>query len=129
MMFTLEQINAIHDALGNAESLAQYVKALSALGVETYDSYIMDGHSEYVGKNGHTIISPPTHEMIMIADTSNKEQFLKHLDLHNQGKTSYLEMSKGLADSGIEKWTVDTKNMMMTFYDKLGNEMLAETIS
>jgi uncharacterized protein YbcV (DUF1398 family) len=129
MMFTLEQINAIHDTLGNAESLAQYVKALSALGVETYDSYIMDGHSEYVGKNGHTIISPPTHEMITIADTSNKEQFLKHLDLHNQGKTSYVEMSKGLADSGIEKWTVDTKNMTMTFYDKLGNEMLAETIS
>src|SRR5262249_4793784 len=93
MMFTLEQINAIHDTLGSAESLAQYVKALSALGVETYDSYIMDGHSEYVGKNGHTIISPPAHETITIADTSNKEQFLKHLDLHNQGKTSYVEMS------------------------------------
>ena len=129
MMFTLEQINAIHDTLGNAESLAQYVKALRALGVETYDSYIMDGHSEYVGKHGHTIISPPTHEMITIADTSNKEQFLKHLDLHNQGKTSYVEMSKGLAESGIEKWTVDTTNVTMTFYDKLGNEMLAETIS
>jgi uncharacterized protein YbcV (DUF1398 family) len=129
MMFTLEQINAIHDTLGNAESLAQYVKALSALGVETYDSYIMDGHSEYVGKNGHMIISPPAHETITIADTSNKEQFLKHLDLHNQGKTSYVEMSKGLAESGIEKWTVDTTNVTMTFYDKLGNEMLAETIS
>lgn len=128
-MFTLEQINAIHNTLGNAESLAQYVKALSALGVETYDSYIMDGHSEYVGKNGYTIISPPAHETITIADTSNKEQFLKHLDLHNQGKTSYLEMSKGLAASGIEKWTVDTTNVTMTFYDKLGNEMLAETIS
>jgi hypothetical protein len=47
-MFTLEQINEIHDRLGRAESLAQYVKALNALGVETYDSYIMDGHSEYV---------------------------------------------------------------------------------
>ena len=128
-MFTLEQINAIHDTLGNAETLAQYVKALSALGVETYDSYIMDGHSEYVGKNGHTIISPPVHETITIADTSNKERFLKHLDLHNQGKTSYVEMSKGLAESGIEKWTVDTTNVTMTFYDKLGNEMLAETIS
>lgn len=129
MMFTLEQINAIHDTLGNAETLAQYVKALSALGVETYDSYIMDGHSEYVGKNGHTIISPPVHETITIADTSNKERFLKHLDLHKQGKTSYLEMSQGLADSGIEKWTVDTKNMTMTFYDKSENKMLAETIS
>lgn len=128
-MFTLEQINAIHDQLGSAESLAQYIKALNALGVESYDSYIRDGHSEYFGKSGHTAISPAAHELLAIADTSDREQFLKHLDLHNQGKTSYMEMSKGLADSGIEKWTVDTTNMTMTFYDTSGNEMLAETIS
>lgn len=128
-MFTLEQINAIHDSLGNAESLAQYVKALHAIGVETYDSYIMDGHSEYSGNNGHTVIAPPAHEMLTIADTSDREQFLKHLNLHNQGKTSYLEMSQGLAASGIEKWTVDTKTMTMTFYDSLENEMLSETIA
>jgi uncharacterized protein YbcV (DUF1398 family) len=128
-MFTLEQINEIHNQLGNAETLAQYVKALNALEIETYDSYIEDGHSEYFGKSGHTVISPPTHEVLTIADISDKEQFLKCLDLHNQGKTSYLEMSRGLADSGVEKWTVDTMNMTMTFYDTLGNEVFAETIS
>lgn len=128
-MFTLEQINAIHDQLGSAESFAQYVKALNALGVETYDSYIMDGHSEYVGKRGHMVISPPAHAALTVADSSDREQFLKHLDLHSQAKTSYLEMSKGLADSGIEKWTVDTNTMIMTYYDSLGNEMLSETIS
>jgi uncharacterized protein YbcV (DUF1398 family) len=128
-MFTLEQINEIHDRLGRSESLAQYVEALNALGIEIYESYIVDGHSEYFGKSGHTVISPAVHEMLTIADIGNKEQFLTHLELHNQGKTSYLEMSKGLADSGIEKWTVDTKNMTMTFYDKLKHEVFAETIS
>jgi uncharacterized protein YbcV (DUF1398 family) len=128
-MFTLEQINEIHDRLGSGKSFAQYVEALHAIGVETYDSYIMDGHSEYFGDSGHKVISPPAHEMLTIADTSDKERFLKHLNLHDQGKTSYLELSKGLADSGIEKWTVDTKNMTMTFYDKLEHEMLAETIA
>jgi len=128
-MFTLEQINVIHDQLGNAESLAQYVAALSALGIETYDSYIMDGHSEYFGASGHTVIAPPAHETLAIADTSDREQFLRHLDLHSQGKTSYLEMSQGLANSGVEKWTVDTRRMTMTFYDKSGHAMLAETIA
>jgi len=128
-MFTLEQINEIHDRLGKAESLAQYVLALNAIGIETYDSYLLDGHSEYFGKSGHKVISPPAHETLTIADTSDREQFLKHLNLHNQGKTSYLEMSKGLAESGVEKWTVDTKNMTMTFYEKSENEMLVETIS
>jgi hypothetical protein len=33
-MFTLEQINKIHDRLGRAESLAQYIKALNALGTQ-----------------------------------------------------------------------------------------------
>jgi len=128
-MFTLEQINELHNQLGRAESLAQYVKALNALGIETYDSYIMDGHSEYFGKSGQTVISPAAHAMLTIADASNQAQLLMHLNLHSQGKTSYLEMSKGLADSGIEKWTVDTKNMTMTFYDKLKAEVFAESIA
>jgi uncharacterized protein YbcV (DUF1398 family) len=128
-MFTLEQINEIHDRLGKAQTLAQYAQALSAIGIETYDSYIMDGHSEYFGKSGYRVVSPSVHEILTIADTSDREQFLKYLNLHNQGQTSYLEMSKGLAESGIEKWTVDTKNMTMTFYDKSENEMLVEAIS
>jgi uncharacterized protein YbcV (DUF1398 family) len=37
-------------------------------------------------------------------------------------------MSRALAQSGIERWTVDTDWMTMTFYDKTGREMLVEQI-
>jgi uncharacterized protein YbcV (DUF1398 family) len=37
-------------------------------------------------------------------------------------------MSRGLAQSGIAKWTVDTGKMTMTVYDKAGREMLVEQI-
>jgi Protein of unknown function (DUF1398) len=37
-------------------------------------------------------------------------------------------MSTGLAQSGIEKWTVDTARMTITFDDKAGREMLVEQI-
>ena len=127
-MFTLQQITDIHDRLGNAETLAQYLQALKAIGVETCDSFITDGHSEFVGENGHTVVSPPAHETLTVAQTGNREQFLEQLDLHNQGKTSYLEMSKGLAESGVEKWTFDTHQMTMTYYDKAGHTLLAEAI-
>ena len=127
-MFTLEQINNIHDRLGNAETLSQYLEALKNIGVDKYDSFITDGHSEYFGKGGHKVGSPPVHEKLTIAETSNRESFLKHLNLHNDGKTSYLEMSKGLADSGIEKWTFDMNKMTIAYYDKDGNEMLVEAI-
>jgi len=128
-MFTLEQINRAHDRLGDAATLPEYVRTLHAIGVETYTSYVSDGHSEYLGRDGYAIESPAVHEELTIADTSTREQFLEHLHLHNQQRTTYLEMSKGLAESGIEKWTVDTNTMTMAFYDKAGNELLIEAIS
>ncbi len=127
-MFTLEQINEIHDRFGHADTLSQYMEALKSIGVDTYDSFITDGHSEYFGKDGHKVVSSPVHEKLSIAETCNRESFLKHLNLHNQGKTSYLEMSKGLAASGIEKWTFDTSNMTIAYYDLVGNKILVETI-
>jgi len=129
VMFTIEQINDIHDRLGSAKTLAEYVRALKALGVERYDSYLADGHSEYFGQGGHTVVSPPVHEVLPVAATGQRETFLQHLDRHERRETTYLEMSRGLAQSGIEKWTVDTGRMTMTFYDKAGAEMLFEQIS
>jgi uncharacterized protein YbcV (DUF1398 family) len=81
-MFTLDQINDIHDSLGNAETLSQYLEALKNIGVEKYDSFIADGHSEYFGKDGHKVVSPSVHEKLSIAEASNRENFLKHLNLH-----------------------------------------------
>ncbi len=127
-MFTIEQINALHARLGSAETLPEYVLALKALGVERYDSYLADGHSEYFGKGGHGVVSPPVHEVLPVAETGHRETFPQHLRRHERGETTYLEMSRGLAQSGIEKWTVDTSRMTMTFYDKARREMLIEQI-
>jgi hypothetical protein len=44
-MFTIEQINDLHDRLGSARTFREYVRALKALGVERCDSYLADGHS------------------------------------------------------------------------------------
>jgi uncharacterized protein YbcV (DUF1398 family) len=114
-MFTIEQINVLHARLGTAKTLPEYVLALKALGVERYDSYLTDGHSEYFGQGGHSVVSPPVHEVLPVAETGQRE-------------TTYLEMSRGMAQNGIEKWTVDTGRMTMTFYDKTGREMLVEQI-
>ena len=39
-MFTLDQINDIHERLGRRATLPEYLKALHAIGVDTYDSFI-----------------------------------------------------------------------------------------
>ncbi|HWD55434.1 MAG TPA: DUF1398 family protein [Acidimicrobiales bacterium] len=48
---------------------------------------------------------------------------------HERGETSYVEMSAGLADSGIERWSVDTQAMTIIFYDRSGGVMLIEQIT
>jgi uncharacterized protein YbcV (DUF1398 family) len=127
-MFTIEQINDVHARLGSARTLPEYVLALKGIGVERYNSYLADGHSEYFGRGGDRIVSPPAHEVLPVAETGQRETFLQHLRRHERRETTYLEMSRGLAQSGIEKWTVDTARMTMTFYDKAGSEMLVEQI-
>ena len=128
VMFTIEEINELHARLDSARTLPEYVRALKALGVERYDSYLADGHSEYFGQGGHRVVSPPVHEVLPVAESGQRETFLQHLRQHERRQTTYLEMSRGLAQSGIEKWTVDTGRMTMTFYDKAGREMLVEQI-
>ena len=128
-MFTIEQISELHARLGSAKTLPEYVRALKALGVERYDSYLADGHSEYFGQGGHRVVSPPVHEVLPVTEIGQVETFLQHLGRHERRETTYLEMSRGLVQSGIEKWTVDTGRMTMTFYDKAGTEMVVEQIS
>jgi uncharacterized protein YbcV (DUF1398 family) len=127
-MFTIKQINQIHDTYGRAATLAQYLQALRAIGVETHDSCITDGHSEYFASPGQKVASPPVHAKLVISDESDKEGFFKHLALHKQGKTNYFQMSEGLAASGIEKWMFDTAKMTITYYDKAGQVMLVEHV-
>ena len=74
------------------------------------------------------MVSSSAHEKLKIAAVSNREDFIKHLNLHSQRKTTYLEMSRGVADSGAEKWTFDTNKMTMTYYDRGSNVMLVEEI-
>jgi uncharacterized protein YbcV (DUF1398 family) len=128
-VFTLEQIDDIHDRFGHQDTIVQYLRALNAIGVARSDSFLADGHSEYFGKGGETVVTPPAHEVLAIAGTSSRDGLVQCLALHSQGKTSYLEMSQGLARSGVEKWSFDTSALTIAYYDKAGNELLTESVS
>jgi uncharacterized protein YbcV (DUF1398 family) len=128
VMFTIEQIHDIHDRLGTMERFPEYVRALRAIGVAQYDSYLTDGHTEYFAEDGRTVESAAVHEVVPVNDASDREKVVEHLGRHELGRTSYLEMSKGLADSGVEKWTVDTKAMTLTYVDKQGRALVTEAI-
>jgi hypothetical protein len=59
VVFTIGQINDLRARLGSTKTLVEYLRGLRTLGVERYDFYLADGHSEYFGRDGHTVVSPP----------------------------------------------------------------------
>lgn len=125
-VFTMAQIDELHDRWGRAESLGEYFRGLAGIGVVRFESFVADGHSEYFGADGHSVVSPPHHEILVVAEVSDRPSFLNHLRRHVAGETSYLEMTAGLASSGIAKWVVDTVALTFTYRDRAGTAVLVE---
>ena len=99
----MAQIDQLHAQFGRADSLPDYLHGLAAIGVVRFDSYVADGHSEFVSADGQRVASPPHHEVLEVAAASDRDACVEHLRRHNDGATSYLQMSAGLAASGVVK--------------------------
>ncbi len=126
-MFTLDQIKTAHAKVKSGADFPSYVKDLKHLGVESYQTYVSDGHTKYFG-NGQTLTSDSKYDLMAISENSDKTNFATGLKEHQQGKTNYMEFCHMCADTGIEKWTVSLMDMTCTYYDTKGNTMLVEGI-
>jgi uncharacterized protein YbcV (DUF1398 family) len=127
-MFTVEQITA---ALGKTKSGADfpaYIQDLKKLGVTYYETFVIDGHTDYYGANSYKTTSPVKYETKVVATTSNETQFKADLKAHQDGQTNYLTFCNDAAGSGIEKWAVCIDEMTCTYYDKARNKILVEEI-
>lgn len=127
-MFTMAQIDELHSRFGRADALGDYFRGLNAIGVSRFESFVTDGHTEFVGPDGQRVDSPPHHEVFAVADVSDRAALLDQLRRHAAGETSYLQLSAGLAASGIDKWVGDTTALTMTYYDQAGTALLVESV-
>ena len=127
-MFTLDQIKAAHSKVKSGADFPNYIQELIQLGVTFYETYVSDGHTDYLGTNGYKTSSEPKYSQLIIAEQSDVEQFRLDLKAHQQGKTDYATFCNDCAKSGVEKWTVRMDKMTCTYYDKSVNELLEETI-
>jgi len=127
-MFTAEQIKAAHSKVKSGADFPAYVKEIKALGVTHYEAYVADGHIDYHGIGNYMAQVPAKYAPLVIADTTDSEQFKRELVAHQQGKTDFLTFIKMCATVGIEKWVIRMDKMTCTYYDKAGNEILVEAI-
>lgn len=127
-MFTIDQIKAAHSKVKSGADFPAYIREIKAMGVTHYETYVNDGHIDYHGSGNYTAKVPAKYEALLIADTTNTEQFKAGLKDHQQGKTDFLTFLSMCAASGIEKWEVCMDKMTCTYFDKAGNEVLEEGI-
>lgn len=127
-MFTIEQIKSAHSKVKSGADFPKYVQELIGLGVKSYDCFVSDGHTEYLGENGFEIKSAAKYNEIPIAENADIEQFKHYLKIHQNGETDYMTFCDHSAETGVEKWKVDMTEMTCVYYDKKGSQMLVETI-
>ena len=127
-MFTTEQIKAAHSKVKSGADFPAYIQDIKKLGVTFYETFVTDGHTDYYGANDYKTSSVAKYDTLTIAQVSNIEQFKTDIKAHQQGKTDYPTFCNDCAKSGIEKWAVCMDKMTCTYYDKAGNELLAEQI-
>jgi len=127
-MFTPEQIRVAHSKVKSGADFPNYVQDLIKLGVTVYETYVSDGHTDYLGTDDYKTSSEPKYSQLIIAEQADVNQFRLDLKAHQQGKTDYATFCNDCAKSGVEKWTVRMDKMTCTYFAKAGKKLLVETI-
>lgn len=128
-MFTIQQIEQAHQEVKSGADFPKYIQAIKSMGVNSFETWVIDNHTNYFGSNNFQINGQPKYEHLAISDSANKENFIMLLKEHQKGNRDFLTFCKDCAHSGIEKWKVNLENMTCTYYDKFGNVVLVENIS
>ena len=127
-MVTLAEIDEVHGRLGNSDSLDAYCRALADLGVTGYDSYVTDGHTVFHTTHGRELVTPAYHEAVEVATEPDHAAVHATLARTEAGELDYGEMSRLLGAAGLERWSVDTRRLVMTYTDVLGEAALVEQL-
>ena len=127
-MFTVEQIKAAHSKVKSGADFPNYIKQIKLLGVNAFETWVTDSHTEYFGNDGYQTKSKSMYKELVIAKQSDASKFKEYLQMHQHGETDYFTFCNHCAETGIEKWFANLKEMICIYYDKSGNKILSEKI-
>ncbi len=127
-MFTEQQLKEAHAKVRTGADFPAYVQEIKALGLETYEYLVADGTTVYYGSNDHVVRSAAMYAPLKINAQSSAEQVRYAIAIHQQGQTDFMTFCQQVADAGVEKWAIDTRTMLCTYYDIQGNSLVAEPI-
>jgi len=128
MKFTIQEIKAAHQKVKSGADFPKYIQAIKNLGVSHYTAYVSDGNTEYFDTENHAAKTGSKYETLKISENLNLENFKTQLKLHQQGGTDYMTFCKDCAENGVEGWKMDLNQMICTYFDKDGKNILEEKV-
>jgi uncharacterized protein YbcV (DUF1398 family) len=96
--------------------------------VTSYETYVSDGHTVYLGENGQPVASKGKYTALSISEISSPEDVKVYLKAYQMGKTDYPTFCADCAKSGVERWEVFLEQNTCTYFNKSGKEFLQEII-
>lgn len=127
-MFTIDQIKQAHSKVKSGADFPEYIREIKQLGVSAYETFVTDGHTIFLGNPDYSISTEIKYSNLSIVANSNAEQFIINIKAHQRGETDYPTFCAHCAESGIEKWVVNIKEMTCTYFDLEGKKVLIEQI-
>lgn len=127
-MFSLDQILHAHSKVKSGADFPFYIQELKDIGITAYETWVIDSHTKYIGKNNFQLQSKPKYEALVISDTYDSEQFIQILKAHQLGHSDYSTFCSQCAETGIEKWIVNLETMTCIYFDKSNNQRLVEQV-
>lgn len=127
-MVTLADLDVVHERLGKADTLDAYCRALADLGVTGYDSHVVDGRTVFHVDAADDLVTPAHHDLVEVATRPDHAAVHSVLARAAAGELGYVEMSELLGAAGLERWSVDTRQLVMTYVDVLGEPVLVEQL-
>jgi uncharacterized protein YbcV (DUF1398 family) len=127
-MFTIAQIKAAHAKVKSGQDFPNYIQDLIQLGVTSYQTHVNDGHTDYFGDAGYSVISEPLYGPLAIAEVSDVAVFTIRLKAHQAGQTNYPTFCSDCAHAGVAHWVVDMAAMTCTYYNRANAVMLVEAV-
>ena len=127
-MFTLGQIKETHARVKSGADFPKYIQEINSLGVIQYTFLVTDGNTVFTGSNNFIITSEPIYPQLEIAESGDKEKFKSYLKIHQQGQTDFISFCRHCAETGVEKWIVDTAERTCSYFDLTGIQILTEII-
>lgn len=126
--FTIDQVKAAHARVRSGADFPAFIREIKEMGIVSYETYVVDGHTDYMGAENHQASSHTKYDPKVIAMAGNAEKLKSDLKSHQQGHSDYLTFCEQCAQSGVAKWAVSLEAMTCTYYDKKGGVILVENI-